>query len=48
MLSPGDYACFPAGQKIVHSFVNSGNRLFSYLMIGERNGEDTGDGAPSP
>ena len=33
----GDYVCFPAGQKIGHSFMNSGTGPCSYLMIGERN-----------
>ena len=36
-LQPGDYVCFPAGQKIGHSFLNSGTGPCSYLMIGERN-----------
>lgn len=39
-LSPGDYVCFPAGQKIGHSFMNSGSGPCSYLMIGERNPND--------
>ena len=33
----GDYVCFPAGQRIGHSFLNSGSGPCSYLMIGERN-----------
>jgi uncharacterized cupin superfamily protein len=36
-MQAGDYVCFPAGQKIGHSFMNSGTGLCSYLMIGERN-----------
>ena len=36
-MKPGDYVCFPAGQKIGHSFMNSGTGPCSYLMIGERN-----------
>lgn len=36
-MKPGDYVCFPAGQKIGHSFMNSGSGPCSYLMIGERN-----------
>ena len=36
-LKAGDYVCFPAGQKIGHSFMNSGAGPCSYLMIGERN-----------
>jgi uncharacterized cupin superfamily protein len=39
-MGPGDYVCFPAGQKIGHSFLNSGNGPCSYLMIGERNPAD--------
>ena len=36
-MKAGDYVCFPAGQKIGHSFLNSGAGPCSYLMIGERN-----------
>jgi uncharacterized cupin superfamily protein len=36
-MSPGDYVCFPAGQKVGHSFMNGGTGPCSYLMIGERN-----------
>jgi uncharacterized cupin superfamily protein len=36
-MKPGDYVCFPAGQRVGHSFVNSGTGPCSYLMIGERN-----------
>lgn len=36
----GDYVCFPPGQKVGHSFLNSGTRPCSYLMIGERNPND--------
>jgi uncharacterized cupin superfamily protein len=36
-MSAGDYVCFPAGQKVAHSFMNSGAGPCSYLMIGERN-----------
>jgi uncharacterized cupin superfamily protein len=36
----GDYICFPAGQKIGHSFLNSGTGPCSYLMIGESNPGD--------
>jgi len=39
-MSAGDYVCFPRGQKIGHSFLNSGTGPCSYLMIGERNPED--------
>jgi uncharacterized cupin superfamily protein len=37
LMKPGDYVCFPAGQKIGHSFLNSGSGPCAYLMIGERN-----------
>jgi len=39
-MRPGDYVCFPAGQKLGHSFKNSGAGPCSYLMIGERNPND--------
>jgi uncharacterized cupin superfamily protein len=40
-MKAGDYICFPAaGQKIGHSFLNSGAGPASYLMIGERNPAD--------
>ena len=39
-MKAGDYVCFPAGQKVGHSFMNSGARPCSYLMIGERNPND--------
>jgi uncharacterized cupin superfamily protein len=39
-MKAGDYACFPAGQAIGHSFLNSGTGPCSYLMIGERNPND--------
>jgi uncharacterized cupin superfamily protein len=39
-MRPGDYVCFPAGQKIGHSFMNSGDGPCSYLMIGERKQAD--------
>jgi uncharacterized cupin superfamily protein len=37
IMKPGDYACFPAGAKVAHSFMNSGSGRSSYLMIGEQN-----------
>ncbi|HEY9538230.1 MAG TPA: cupin domain-containing protein [Kiloniellaceae bacterium] len=40
VMKSGDYVCFPAGQKIGHSFVNSGDGPCSYLMIGEHNPHD--------
>jgi uncharacterized cupin superfamily protein len=39
-MTAGDYVCFPAGQKVGHSFLNSGAGPCSYLMIGERNPAD--------
>ena len=39
-LKPGDYVCFPAGQTVGHSFMNSGTGPCSYLVIGERNQHD--------
>jgi uncharacterized cupin superfamily protein len=36
----GDYVCFPAGQTVGHSFLNSGTGPCSYLIIGERNPND--------
>jgi uncharacterized cupin superfamily protein len=39
-MKAGDYICFPAGQKIGHSFLNSGAGPCSYLMIGEKNPGD--------
>ncbi|QJP13379.1 cupin domain-containing protein [Starkeya sp. ORNL1] len=39
-LRPGDYACFPAGREVGHSFMNSGSGPCSYLMIGQRIASD--------
>jgi uncharacterized cupin superfamily protein len=39
-MDAGDYVCFPAGQRLGHSFMNSGTGPCSYLMIGERNPND--------
>jgi uncharacterized cupin superfamily protein len=39
-MTAGDYVCFPAGQPVGHSFMNSGTGPCSYLMIGERNPND--------
>jgi uncharacterized cupin superfamily protein len=39
-MKPGDYVCFPAGQRVGHSFMNSGATPCRYLMIGERNPGD--------
>jgi uncharacterized cupin superfamily protein len=40
VMKPGDYVCFPAGEKIGHSFMNSGAGPCRYLMIGARNPND--------
>lgn len=40
VMRAGDYVCFPAGQRVGHSFRNSGAGPCSYLMIGERNPND--------
>lgn len=40
VMKPGDYVCFPAGQKVGHSFLNSGQGPCSYLMIGENKPSD--------
>ncbi|GFE84364.1 cupin [Steroidobacter agaridevorans] len=39
-MQAGDYVCFPAGQKVGHSFLNSGTAPCCYLSIGERNPND--------
>ncbi len=39
-MKAGDYVCFPAGQKVGHSFMNTGTGPCSYLMIGEHNPND--------
>src|SRR3546814_5429926 len=40
VMKSGDYVCFPAGQKIGHSSVNSGDGPCSYLMTGEHSPND--------
>jgi uncharacterized cupin superfamily protein len=40
VMKPGDYVCFPAGQKIGHSFLNSGTGPCRYLVIGENRASD--------
>lgn len=35
-LRAGDYACFPAGQKVGHCLVNEGTETCRFLVIGER------------
>ena len=39
-MKPGDYVCFPAGRKIGHSFLNSGQGPCRYLIIGTRDPND--------
>lgn len=39
-LTAGDYVCFPAGQKLGHALVNTGDTVARYLAIGERNPHD--------
>jgi uncharacterized cupin superfamily protein len=36
-MKPGDYVCFPAGQRTGHAIRNSGSGPCRYLMIGARN-----------
>jgi uncharacterized cupin superfamily protein len=36
-LKPGDYCCFPAGQRAGHCLINEGSEVFRYIMIGESN-----------
>ncbi|MDY0871974.1 cupin domain-containing protein [Dongia rigui] len=36
-MSPGDYVCFPAGQKAGHCLINEGDATCRYVVIGERN-----------
>ena len=39
-MTAGDYICFPAGQQVAHSFMNSGDGPCAYLMIGSHNPND--------
>jgi uncharacterized cupin superfamily protein len=39
-IGPGDYVCFPAGQKAAHCLVNHGTVPCRFLIIGERNPND--------
>lgn len=39
-MKAGDYACFPAGQKVGHCFVNDSDAVCRFLIIGERNPND--------
>ncbi|MFC5474627.1 cupin domain-containing protein [Paraherbaspirillum soli] len=40
LMSAGDYACFPAGQKAGHALLNHGETLCRYLVLGESNPND--------
>ena len=40
VMRPGDYVVLPAGQRLGHSFLNSGAGPCSYLMIGNRDPND--------
>jgi uncharacterized cupin superfamily protein len=35
VMTAGDYAVFPAGRKVAHCFVNHGDAVCRYIMIGE-------------
>lgn len=39
-LKPGDYVCFPAGQKVGHCLVNRSGAPCRYVLVGERNPND--------
>ncbi|MGO1080231.1 cupin domain-containing protein [Inquilinus sp. CA228] len=39
-MKPGDYVCFPAGQKVGHCLVNHTDRPCRYIVIGENNPHD--------
>lgn len=36
-MKPGDYACFPAGQRAGHCLVNESDALCRYVVVGEKN-----------
>ncbi len=36
-LKPGDYACFPAGQKAGHCLINESDKPCRYVIVGENN-----------
>ena len=36
-LKPGDYVCFPAGQKAGHCLINDTDKVCRYIIVGERN-----------
>lgn len=39
-MAAGDYACFPAGQKVGHALINEGTAPCRYLIIGERSASE--------
>lgn len=39
-MKPGDYVCFPAGQKVGHCLVNHTDKPCRYILIGENNPHD--------
>lgn len=39
-MGPGDYVCFPAGQRVGHALVNHGDAPCRYLVIGSHHPHD--------
>jgi uncharacterized cupin superfamily protein len=39
-MNPGDYVCFPAGQKAGHTLLNEGSAPCRYVIVGENNPND--------
>lgn len=39
-MKPGDYVCFPAGQKVGHALFNHTSEACRYLLVGESNPAD--------
>ena len=39
-IGPGDYVCFPAGQRAGHALINHGSEPCRFVIIGERNPHD--------
>jgi len=39
-IKAGSYVCFPAGQPVKHYIHNTGNKSFTYIIVGERIKED--------
>ena len=39
-MQPGDYVCFPAGQKVGHALLNTGDKPCRYILVGENNPND--------